>query len=380
MDNRKWEADAIVSPPTAPVSPSDGYPTNGDPGAAQNATEPGAWWFHAIGEELRAVIVEGGLTPSLSTLTQLRDAIKNIVKGGDYKESVRVASTAAINLAAPGANIDGVAMVAGDRFLEKDNATLANRGIYVWNGAAVAATRALDADTGAEFNGGAIIPVDEGTVNGNTNWQVTNDGTVTIGVTGLTFQSVGAVDDATTAVKGILKIATRSMALAGIDSTTAVPPSGLTYKIFQIEDTTDILLNNYATSGYSTIGSPFVVNIPSPGLIRFSSFAGRLLNNATATQHGVVFGIRIAGVNYWFTYLDSNGALSVVNQLNGGTTANVYTEWKGYEGAVPGVINQSNMAIPSGEQTVQLIAAYQTTQGTLKGTIAVTRAQLEILG
>lgn len=188
MDNRKWENDAIVSPPTAPVSPSNGYPTNGDPGAAQNATEPGAWWFHAIGEELRAVIVEGGLTPNISTLTQLRDAIKNIARGGDYKASVRVASTAAINLAAPGASIDGVAMVSGDRFLEKDHATLASRGIYMWNGAAVPATRAEDADTGAEFNSGAIIPVEEGVVNKDTHWKLVTDGAVIIGTTGLTFE------------------------------------------------------------------------------------------------------------------------------------------------------------------------------------------------
>ena len=148
---------------------------------------------------LDPIIVEGGLTPDHATLTQLRDAIKNIAKDGDYKDSVRVASTAAINLAAPGANIDGIAMVAGDRFLEKDNATLANRGIYIWNGAAVPATRALDADTGAELNGGAIIPVEEGTVNADTNWQVTNDGVITIGTTGLTFQQLGAQNFASNA-------------------------------------------------------------------------------------------------------------------------------------------------------------------------------------
>jgi hypothetical protein len=83
-------------------------------------------------------------------------------------------------------------MVAGDTFLEKDNATLADRGIYVWNGAAVPATRDPSADNGAELFGGMIIRVKEGTVNADTNWQVTNDGVVTIGVTGLTFQKVGA--------------------------------------------------------------------------------------------------------------------------------------------------------------------------------------------
>lgn len=187
MDNRKWEADAAAAPPGAPASPSDGYPTNGNALTATPATEPGEWWFHAIGEELRAVIADGGLTPNINTLTQVRDAIRNMIKGGDYKDSVRVASTVAINLAAPGANIDGVAMVAGDRFLEKNHGTPALRGIYIWNGAAVAATRATDADDGAELNDGALIPVEQGTVNADTTWRLTSDGTVTIGTTALTF-------------------------------------------------------------------------------------------------------------------------------------------------------------------------------------------------
>lgn len=94
MDNRKWEADAIASPPTAPASPSDGYPTNGNPQTAQNATEPGAWWFHAVGEELRAVIEAGGLTPDIDDLTQLQAAIAaqisaNIVTVPDATETVK---------------------------------------------------------------------------------------------------------------------------------------------------------------------------------------------------------------------------------------------------------------------------------------------------
>lgn len=94
MDNRKFEADAIASPPTAPASPSSGYPTNGDPGAGQNATEPGAWWFHAIGEEIREVIEAAGLTPDHADLTQLRVAIDaliaaNIVTVPDASETVK---------------------------------------------------------------------------------------------------------------------------------------------------------------------------------------------------------------------------------------------------------------------------------------------------
>lgn len=190
MDLRVYEADAIATPPTAPASPSSGHPTNGNPLTAQNATEPGEWWFHQLSEEMRAVILEGGLTPDHNTLTQLRDAIKNIVKGGDYKASVRVASTANVAAITGLLTIDGITVVAGDRVLLKDQTTASQNGIYI--AAAGAWSRSIDADDGTEFNGGAIIPVEEGTVHADTNWQITNDGVVTIGTTGLTFQQIGA--------------------------------------------------------------------------------------------------------------------------------------------------------------------------------------------
>ena len=70
MDNRKFLVAAAVSAPPAPSSPSSGYPSDGIP-----ATVPGAFWFHAIGEELRNVITAAGLTPTLGTLTQLKAAM-----------------------------------------------------------------------------------------------------------------------------------------------------------------------------------------------------------------------------------------------------------------------------------------------------------------
>lgn len=138
-----------------------------------------------------------GHTPSTSPLWWERwgwtqSELDTYINGKQASFIVRAASTAAINLASPGAAIDGVTMVAGDRFLEKDNGTAANRGIYVWNGAAVAATRATDADTGAELKSGIIIEVTEGTANADTLWTLTTDGTITIGVTGLTFAQTNA--------------------------------------------------------------------------------------------------------------------------------------------------------------------------------------------
>lgn len=172
----------------------DGF-RNGNKALGISATDFNAEFCNSVQEEL-ANVIEPKFPLNINNRSQLLTAISMMiaeaVNGGDYKASVRVATTVAINLAAPGATIDDAVMVVNDRFLDKDNATLADRGVYVWNGAAVPATRALDADTGAEFNGGAIIPVEQGTVNADTNWQITNDGVVTIGVTGLTFAQVGA--------------------------------------------------------------------------------------------------------------------------------------------------------------------------------------------
>lgn len=75
MDNRSFESAASATPPSAPASPSSGYPTNGNPSLAIPATIPGDYWFYQLGEELRAAIVAGGLTPAAGTLNQLASAI-----------------------------------------------------------------------------------------------------------------------------------------------------------------------------------------------------------------------------------------------------------------------------------------------------------------
>lgn len=70
-----------------------------------------------------------------ATLAQVNAAVEGLA----WKDSVRVATTSNINLAAPGASLDGVTMVANDRFLPMAQTTAAQNGIYIWNGAAVPA-------------------------------------------------------------------------------------------------------------------------------------------------------------------------------------------------------------------------------------------------
>lgn len=95
------------------------------------------------------------------------DASMSGIKG--IKDPVRVAISTNVNLASPGATVDGITMVAGDRFLAYGQTTATQNGIYVWNGAAVAATRAPDADQTGEVVDGTLTNVAEGT---NQNYQM----------------------------------------------------------------------------------------------------------------------------------------------------------------------------------------------------------------
>lgn len=104
--------------------------------------------------------------------------------GLDVKDSVRVATTANITLSAT-QTIDGVAVVANDRVLVKNQTTASQNGIYVV--AAGAWTRATDADTSLEFNSGAFTFVEEGTVAANRGYVLTTANPITLGSTSLTF-------------------------------------------------------------------------------------------------------------------------------------------------------------------------------------------------
>lgn len=73
--DRAFESGAIGIAPTAPAIPSVGFPTGGNPVGGVPATKPGAHWFHMVTEELRALIVAGGLTPSPSVVDQVLQAL-----------------------------------------------------------------------------------------------------------------------------------------------------------------------------------------------------------------------------------------------------------------------------------------------------------------
>ncbi len=116
-------------------------------------------------------VVGGGTSPTVPT---------------DWKDSVLVASTANLTLSGE-QTIDGV-LTSASRVLAKDQTTGADRGIYVT--AAGAWTRATDADGAGELSTGTLVFVESGTANGNQLFALTTSGTITIGTTPQTWQSV----------------------------------------------------------------------------------------------------------------------------------------------------------------------------------------------
>jgi len=153
-----------------------------------------------------------------ATLAQLQSAIEGL----NWKDNVKVATQSNVNLASPGATVDGISMSANDRVLVQAQSTASENGIYIWNGAATPMTRALDMNLSAEFNE-AVVVVDQGTSAGVGYRQTAVNPTV--GSTSIVFTSFGVVaPPATESTAGIAEIATQGETDTGTDDARIVTP------------------------------------------------------------------------------------------------------------------------------------------------------------
>ena len=134
----------------------------------------------AAGTAGQALVSAGAAAPIWTTLT-----LENLPDAW-VKRAVKAATTANITLSGT-QTIDGIALVAGDRVLVKDQTAPAQNGIYVV--AAGAWSRAADADSSSELTG-AMVAVDQGTVNGGITYDNDFRSTDTLGTTGMTWNRV----------------------------------------------------------------------------------------------------------------------------------------------------------------------------------------------
>ena len=139
--------------------------------------------------------------------------LDGLMQGLKAKASVVAATTANITLSGV-QTIDGIAVIAGDRVLVKNQTTGATNGIYVVNAAAW--TRSADANTANEITS-AYVFVEKGTVNADTGWVMSTDA-VTLGTTALTFIKFTngnyILPTATAAVLGGVKVSATAQTVA----------------------------------------------------------------------------------------------------------------------------------------------------------------------
>src|SRR5215475_3953272 len=124
-------------------------------------------------------------TPTAATDASTKGYVDAAISGLAWKDTVRVASTANVNVATGGlVAVDGVTTVGGDRVLLKNQTAGAENGIYV--AAAGAWARATDAAAAGDLLNAAVF-VSEGTTNADTAWVMTTNAPITVGTTSLTW-------------------------------------------------------------------------------------------------------------------------------------------------------------------------------------------------
>jgi hypothetical protein len=166
--------------------------------------------------------------------------VDSAVVGIDWKPSVRVATTAAITLATGlenGDTLDGVVLATGDRVLVKNQADATENGLYVV-AASGAPARSSDADTAAEITASFAVFVEEGTVNTDSGWTLTNNGAVTVGTTALSFTQFTGLGQIT-AGAGLTKTANTLDVIGG---------DGITVNADSVVINRAVVVTKYATN------------------------------------------------------------------------------------------------------------------------------------
>jgi len=198
-------------------------------------------------------------TPSASTDIANKSYVDTVAQGLDTKASVVAATTVNITLSGT-QTVDGIALVASDRCLVKNQTLSQNNGIY--DVSAGAWTRSADMDTWAEVPG-AYVFVETGTTQADTGWVCTSNAGGTLGTTAITWaQFSGAGSGVSSITFG----------------TTGLTPATATTGAVTVAGT--LAVANGGTG--LTAGT-------SGGILAYTA-TGTLASSALLTQYGVVYG------------------------------------------------------------------------------------------
>lgn len=260
-------------------------------------------------------------TPSASTDIANKSYVDTVAQGLDTKASVVAATTVNITLSGT-QTIDGIALIAADRCLVKNQTLSQNNGIY--DVAAGAWTRSSDMNTWAQVPG-AYVFVEQGTTQADTGWVCTSDAGGTLGTTAITwaqFSGAGSgVSSITFGTTGLTP-ATATTGAVTVAGTLAVANGGTNITSYAVGDliyasTTGILSKLVDVATGNALISGGVGAAPSYGKIALTTHvsgtlpvanggtgltagtsggilaytaSGTLASSALLTQYGIVYG------------------------------------------------------------------------------------------
>lgn len=165
---------------------------------------------------------------------------------------------------------------------------------------------------------------------------------------------------------------------------TNLPASPSDVTCYQVTDSTDISLSAVPTQ--ANVGSSFSVNIPTKGSIELN-FSGEIITSGV--NKGICLGIRIGSTNYWPSYTEAGTPYYHGDLIEVGTGTGVFSSYAGglstrvgFAGGIAGAmmtgLQIEALSIPTGTQTVQIIAACDATTVTIKGTVVTTRVNMRV--
>ena len=290
--------------------------------------------------------ITGLADPTAAQDAATKNYVDLAVQGLEPKQSVRAASTAHIATLSGTMTIDGVALIAGDRVLVKDQTSPAQNGVYVV--AASTWARAADMDAWGELVS-AYLFVEQGAVNADMGFLCTVDPGGTLGTTPVAFvQFSGAGQIAAgaglTKTGNTLDVVTASAARIvvnadSIDLATTGVGAG-TYRSvtvdtygrvtgasnpttlagYGISDAQPLDATLTAFAGLSTVADrlPYATGVDTFALAAFTAFGRSLVDDADAASARTTLGLGTLATQAASSVAITGGTIDGVT-LDGGT-------------------------------------------------------------